>query len=100
MTSVEACYALLNVHQAATPAEIKEAYRRLARRYHPDLNPGNRMAEERFKQVNAAYEMICEYHNRFATVPQPYEYRGMPKRVEYDRDDTFNSFVDALLGKR
>ena len=47
-------YKTLGVDKKATPEEIKKAYRKLAREYHPDTNPGDAKAEERFKEISAA----------------------------------------------
>lgn len=57
-------YQLLDISERATAAEIKAAYRRLARRYHPDLNNGNPAAEERFKLVAEAYRTLGEPERR------------------------------------
>lgn len=62
-------YAILGVNKNAPNEEIKQAYRRLARRYHPDANPGNKAAEEKFKDINEAYEILGD----------------RTRRVEYDR---------------
>ena len=51
-------YELLGVPRTATAEEIKTAYRRLARKYHPDVNPGDASAEARFKEINEANEVI------------------------------------------
>ena len=51
-------YEVLGVARDATPADIKKAYRRLARRYHPDVNTGDGEAERRFKEVNEAHEVL------------------------------------------
>ena len=51
-------YSTLGVEQAATQDEIKNAYRNLAKKYHPDLNPGNKAAETKFKDLSGAYELI------------------------------------------
>ena len=51
-------YATLGVSKTATEKEIKQAYRRLARKHHPDVNPGDRSAETRFKELNEAYEVL------------------------------------------
>lgn len=51
-------YELLEVSPSAAEAEIKRSYRRLSKRYHPDANPGNRAAEERFKELSEAYAIL------------------------------------------
>ena len=51
-------YEVLELQKGASEEEIKKAYRRLAKKYHPDLNPGNKEAEEKMKEVNEAYEAI------------------------------------------
>ena len=50
-------YQVLGVDRSASAEEIKKAYRRLAHRYHPDKNPGDQKAEERFKEATYAYEV-------------------------------------------
>ncbi len=65
-------YKILGVSRNATQEEIKRAYRKLARKYHPDLNPGDKEAEEKFKEIQEAYEVLSD--------PK--------KRAEYDRFGT------------
>ena len=57
-------YKILGVSRNATEREIKQAYRRLARKYHPDVNPGDKSAEEKFKQINDAYEVLSDKEKR------------------------------------
>ena len=57
-------YAILGVGRSAIDKDIKQAYRRLARRYHPDVNPGNKAAEAKFKEVNEAYEVLSDPEKR------------------------------------
>ena len=54
----EDAYVVLGVSNDATDAEIKRAFRKLARQYHPDRNPGDAAAEERFKAIQSAYDAV------------------------------------------
>ena len=66
-------YKLLGVEKRATPEEIKKAYRKLARQYHPDRNPGDAKAEARFKEISGAYDVLSD----------------ADKRKQYDRGSLF-----------
>lgn len=57
-------YAVLGVKRGADPKDIKAAYRRLARKYHPDVNPNDQTAEEKFKEVTEAYEVLSDPDKR------------------------------------
>ncbi len=57
-------YNRLGVSQDASEREIKQAYRKLARKHHPDVNPGDKSAEARFKQINEAYEVLSDKEKR------------------------------------
>ena len=57
-------YDILGVRRDASEPEIKRAYRRLARKYHPDVNPGDKSAEARFKKINEAYEVLSDKETR------------------------------------
>src|SRR2546422_4807629 len=58
MAGREDLYIILEVNRRASENEIKRAFRKLARRFHPDINPGDRQAEERFKRITEAYDIL------------------------------------------
>jgi molecular chaperone DnaJ len=72
-------YKILGVDKKASADEIKKAYRKLAREYHPDANPGDAKAEERFKEISAAYDVLSDAE----------------KRKQYDRGGLFGGFGGA-----
>ena len=57
-------YATLEVERTASAAEIKKSYRRLAKKLHPDLNPGNKKVEQQFKEITAAYDLLSDPKKR------------------------------------
>ena len=57
-------YKVLEVNERASADELKKSYRRLAKQYHPDANPGNKVAEERFKEINEAYDVLSDAAKR------------------------------------
>ena len=61
---MEDLYTVLGVSKSATAEEIKKAYRNLAFKYHPDRNPGDKAAEEKFKQINSAYSVLGDETKR------------------------------------
>src|SRR5207247_10186340 len=60
MTSSEDLYVILQVRRTASGGEIKRAFRKLARRLHPEINPGDRLAEDRFKRITEAYDILSD----------------------------------------
>src|SRR5439155_10459337 len=71
---VTSLYDTLGIKKGASQDEIKKAYRKLARQHHPDANPGDKAAEERFKEVQTAYDVLADEK----------------KRKEYDRYGSTN----------
>src|SRR5689334_12224999 len=57
-------YATLGVAKTATDKELKQAYRKLARKHHPDVNPGDKTSESKFKEINEAYEVLGDPDKR------------------------------------
>jgi len=75
-------YESLGVSKTATEADIKSAYRKMAKKYHPDQNPGDKAAEAKFKEVNSAYEVLSDpgkkaNYDRFGSADGP-QFRGRP----------------------
>ena len=104
-------YAVLGVSKTGTPEEIKRAYRKLARKYHPDLNSGDKDAEAKFKDLNEAnevlsdpekrqkYDQFGQYWNQAAQGVSPPSGRGSTVSTEdFDQYSDFDSFINDLLG--
>src|SRR5213592_987281 len=78
-------YGILGVPRTAKEADIKKAYRRLARKHHPDVNPGDKRAEERFKKVQEAYDVLSDskkrvIYDRYGFYSENFAERGRPDR--------------------
>ena len=111
-TNFKDYYEILGVSKTATLEDIKKAYRKLARKYHPDLNPGDKEAEVRFKELNEANEVLSDPEKR-QTYDQFGQYRtqasagGAPPRgtatgadkFDFDRYASFDDFINELLGR-
>ncbi len=116
-------YDILGVPRGASNEEIKKAFRRLARQYHPDLNPGDKEAEERFKDINEAYEVLSDETKRvqYEQFGQYWNQGGFqeaqsrsrpsttrtwdsptaaPDEIDFGEFSDFQEFLDQLLGRR
>lgn len=103
-------YAVLGVPRSADEKEIKTAYRKLARQYHPDLNPGDKKAEEQFKLITEAYEVLSDTskRSRYDQFGSYWQQAGGSGRspvggvegfdFDFSRFGNFEEFIDSLLG--
>ncbi|OKH27152.1 DnaJ C-terminal domain-containing protein [Chroogloeocystis siderophila] len=103
-------YNILGVSKTATPEEIKKAYRKLARKYHPDLNPGDQEAEARFKEINEAHEVLSDpekrqkydqfgqYWKQAAAGAPPTGGAGF-EGMDFGQYGSFDDFINELLGR-
>ncbi|MGF1521240.1 MAG: DnaJ C-terminal domain-containing protein [Leptolyngbyaceae cyanobacterium] len=101
---------LLGVTQEASLEDVKRAYRQLARKYHPDLNPGDKEAEERFKMLGEAYEVLSdpEKRSQYEEYSSFWQQKGFRKRgskfsfnnIDFSDLGDFNTFVEQLLNRR
>ena len=102
-------YAILGVSKTASAEEIKRAYRKLARKYHPDVNPGNPEAESKFKDINEANEILAnpETRQKYDQFGQHWKQAaagGVPPTQTntnasgFDQYSDFDDFINDLLG--
>ncbi len=105
-------YSILGVNKTASADEIKKSFRRLARKYHPDMNPGDKQAEARFKEVSEAYEVLSDSDKR-KKYDQYGQYwkqagQGWPSGggagvdvggFDFSQYGSFDEFINELLGR-
>ncbi len=91
-------YEILGVSRTATKEEIKKAYRRLALKYHPDRNPGDKVAEEKFKEAAEAYEVLSDDEKR--RIYDQFGHNGLQGNTGFsgfsDLNDIFSAFSDIF----
>ncbi|MEH2462968.1 DnaJ C-terminal domain-containing protein [Nostoc sp.] len=104
-------YAILGVSKTASQEEIKQAFRKLARKYHPDVNPNNKQAEARFKEVSEAYEVVSDVDKRkkYDQFGQYWKQagEGFPSGgvgadmggFDFSQYGNFDEFINELLGR-
>ena len=98
-------YKILGVSKSADESEIKKTFRRLARKYHPDMNPGDQAAEAKFKEVNGAYEVLSdpEKRKKYDQFGQYWQQAGQAGvdmgGVDFGQYGSFDEFINELLGR-
>lgn len=110
-------YKILGLSKKASQEDIKKAYRKLARKYHPDVNPGDAAAEKRFKEINEANEVLSNPENRakydnygkdwkhadeIEKAKQQQQYRRSSQQTGYRDfgDEDFSDFFSNMFGQR
>lgn len=92
-------YKVLDVPRTATEADIKKAYRRLAMKYHPDRNPNDHEAEDKFKEAKEAYEVLCDEQKR--AIYDQYGHEGLNARgggAGFNSADAFSDIFGDVFG--
>lgn len=95
-------YNVLGVSSSASDEEISKAYKKLARQYHPDLNPGNTAAEAKMKEINSAYETIRDIRSgkkTYAEAADPYSGYRTSGNAAGSYTDPFEAYRNAYGGR-
>ena len=95
-------FSILGVERSADADTVKKAFRRLARQYHPDVNPGDPTAEARFKEISEAYEVLSDpdKRRRYEQFGQYWNQGGgAGVDVDFSRYGNFDEFINDLLGR-
>lgn len=95
-------YKILGVERNASEEDIRKAYRKLAKQYHPDYNPNNKQAEERFKEINEAYEVLGDpkkraHYDRFGADYSQWQQRGAPGNFNWNEYSGFPGGVHVNI---
>jgi curved DNA-binding protein len=95
-------YEILGVPKEASGEEIKKVYRRLARQYHPDLNPGNKAAEEKFKDIGEAYEVLSDTAKRaqYDQFSRYWQQKGFANNKQTPKAKTWDNRSNARNGNQ
>ena len=91
-------YDILGVERGASLEEVKSAFRRLAQRFHPDKNPGNDAAQQKFKEINAAYQILSDPEKRAVFDRFGSAGPGGGGPVGFDFGDLGNINMDGIFG--
>lgn len=93
-------YKILGIEKASSQEEVKKAYRKLARKYHPDLNPNDAEAARKFKQINEANEVLSNLENRkkYDKYGKDWKHAEEFERAQQQRQDSRSEFQDSYSG--
>ena len=91
-------YDILGVNKTADEKEIKSAYRKLAKQHHPDLNPSDKNADEKFKEISVAYDLLQDKDKRAAYDRGEIDFEG--NQQQHQQQQSYKDFADGPQGQR